>query len=235
MKNRKKAFMAYALSAMIIAASLPVTAIAVAEAESKVMLLGDADESGTIGIADVTVIQKHIAHMTTLEDRLFDVAEIDGDEMITIKDATEIQKYVAGMYSSYPIGQPIGGSEDVTTEPTTAVQGSTSQWELPEIDVTTEPTETPTTQPKVEPTELATTAPATAAPTTQGSTKEWELPEIDATNKPTQAPTTQPKVEPTEAPTTQPKIEPTAAPTTVLPTVAPTTQGATRQFELPEI
>lgn len=71
-------------------------------------LLGDADGSGEVDMADATVIQR----AATLIAVPYDVeqlmsADVDGDEILTIVDATFIQRYSTRIAVPHPIGEPI--------------------------------------------------------------------------------------------------------------------------------
>ncbi|MBQ1839187.1 MAG: dockerin type I repeat-containing protein, partial [Ruminococcus sp.] len=60
------------------------------------VLVGDADQSGSINIVDATEIQKHIAEMITLSGKALKAADANGDGAVNIKDVTAIQYYAAG-------------------------------------------------------------------------------------------------------------------------------------------
>ncbi len=57
--------------------------------------LGDADLSGFVDIADVTLIQKYIAHLEPLDEIQLNVADVNGDKYVDINDITLIQKMLA--------------------------------------------------------------------------------------------------------------------------------------------
>lgn len=65
--------------------------------------IGDTDNSLDVTIKDVTVIQKHIAGLLTLEGASEILADTDLSGDITIKDATIIQKWIAGLEISAPV------------------------------------------------------------------------------------------------------------------------------------
>lgn len=56
---------------------------------------GDADLSGEVSILDATLIQRHLAKLTTLSANAMALADIDGQEGISILDATHIQRFLA--------------------------------------------------------------------------------------------------------------------------------------------
>ena len=112
-------------------------------------ILGDADESETVNIKDATLIQKHIAKLTTLNDDAQLLADVDANEVLNIRDATNIQKWIAKMPVEYAIGEPLQGGEIVvpTTEATKATTAPDAPIVVPVV----------TTTPDVEPTETSTT------------------------------------------------------------------------------
>ena len=59
------------------------------------ILIGDVDLSGVIDIKDVTVLQSHLAEITTLTGDALIAAEANMDGRLSIKDVTTIQKYLA--------------------------------------------------------------------------------------------------------------------------------------------
>lgn len=56
---------------------------------------GDSDLSGDISILDATLIQRHLAKLTTLSAASKALADVDGEEGISILDATHIQRFLA--------------------------------------------------------------------------------------------------------------------------------------------
>ena len=56
---------------------------------------GDVNQDGKITVDDVTMLQKYLAEIITLNDAQKRAADTDGDGQIKIVDATEIQKYLA--------------------------------------------------------------------------------------------------------------------------------------------
>ena len=58
---------------------------------------GDVNQDGKITVDDVTMLQKYLAEIITLNDAQKRAADTDGDGQIKIVDATEIQKYIAEM------------------------------------------------------------------------------------------------------------------------------------------
>lgn len=61
--------------------------------------IGDVNYDGTISVADVTEIQKHIAELDAFTDAQLDAADTNGDGVTDISDATRLQEYIA----EYPV------------------------------------------------------------------------------------------------------------------------------------
>lgn len=70
-------------------------------------LAGDVNQDGKVNIKDATLIQKHIAKLTQLDDVGSACADVTADKKINIKDATMIQKYVAKLIETFPAGKTI--------------------------------------------------------------------------------------------------------------------------------
>lgn len=70
------------------------------------MILGDADNDGEVTILDATVIQRHIAELST-ESYNEAAADADQDNTVTIMDATSIQRHIAELPTNENIGKPI--------------------------------------------------------------------------------------------------------------------------------
>lgn len=170
---------AISLMLMII---ISVSSITFAAADST-ELTGDLNSDGTINIKDATLLQKHLADIITLDNKILSHADVDSNGKITILDATIIQKYVAGIIKHFPVDK----EETPTTEPTTVATEPTTDATEPITDATepttdtTEPTTTPTTEP-AEPTTVVT------EPTTVVTEQTTDTTE----------PTTEPTVAPTE-------------------------------------
>ncbi len=60
-------------------------------------LKGDSDCNGKINVKDATLIQKHIAKISTLSSQGMENAEVDGNGKVNVKDATMIQKFIANI------------------------------------------------------------------------------------------------------------------------------------------
>ena len=67
--------------------------------------LGDASGDGSVNINDVTVIQRYLAELETLEGIYLHAADANQDGTVDIADATIIQMYLAEYEMEYPIGE----------------------------------------------------------------------------------------------------------------------------------
>ena len=67
--------------------------------------LGDASGDGIVNINDVTVIQRYLAELETLEGIYLHAADANQDGTVDIADATIIQMYLAEYEMEYPIGE----------------------------------------------------------------------------------------------------------------------------------
>lgn len=67
------------------------------EYEITVCPKGDVNLDGKVTIADVTMLQKFLASLSTFNDLQKKAAEVSGDGNLSINDATSIQKYLAGL------------------------------------------------------------------------------------------------------------------------------------------
>lgn len=59
-------------------------------------MVGDIDANGNITINDVTMLQKYIAGLITLDELALLNSDVNFDGNINIEDVTDIQKYIAG-------------------------------------------------------------------------------------------------------------------------------------------
>lgn len=71
------------------------------EVEVPNIKLGDVDGDGEISILDATVIQRHLAKLTTLSETQLLVADTDKDGAVTILDATVIQRFLAKLITEF--------------------------------------------------------------------------------------------------------------------------------------
>lgn len=58
-------------------------------------MLGDVDDDGRVSIMDATMIQRHIAQLTTISEERIKSADTDKDGKVSIMDATVIQRFIA--------------------------------------------------------------------------------------------------------------------------------------------
>lgn len=58
---------------------------------------GDANMDNKLNIRDATLIQKHLAKITTMSEEALKLADFNGDSKVNVKDATSIQKFIAGI------------------------------------------------------------------------------------------------------------------------------------------
>lgn len=62
-------------------------------------LVGDVDKDGKVSIMDATIIQRHIAQLTSISEERIVCADTDKDGKISIVDATMIQRFIAQLIS----------------------------------------------------------------------------------------------------------------------------------------
>lgn len=70
-------------------------------------LLGDTDNDGEVTSIDVTLIQRHLVNLITLDADSVSASDIDGSGELEITDATFIQRWLADMTVPYAIGEII--------------------------------------------------------------------------------------------------------------------------------
>ena len=108
--------------------------ITVSASYSPSNVIGDTNRDGNVTITDATLVQKHIAQLTDIEDNNLAYADVDGNDTISITDATLIQKKLANIISIFP------AETAPTTVPTTvpATSGEnilTSQYSPNEMEL----------------------------------------------------------------------------------------------------
>lgn len=143
-----------------------------------VFKVGDVNLDTKVNIKDASLIQKHLAKITTLADNQLDIADVDGKKGVSIKDATHLQKWLAGIVdelfapkSTEPAEEPTEVPTEVTTEITEAP--------TEEYTEATLPTEEPfVTLPEVLPETLPETLPEIES--TKDEHKPIELPFVPA-------------------------------------------------------
>lgn len=88
------------LTVLLIAAVMLLSVVGVHAAETE-KIWGDANGDGTVTVLDVTMIQKHLVELETMEDEK--IAIVTGNDELSIADATLIQYYVAGLIDHFPV------------------------------------------------------------------------------------------------------------------------------------
>lgn len=63
-------------------------------------IMGDINLDGSIDITDVTLLQKGLIGLSSLDNTQTYCADVNGDGVVSITDATEIQKYLVGIESA---------------------------------------------------------------------------------------------------------------------------------------
>ena len=95
---KPKGLAAIILSSILIASAFPAVSAAEAEESSDTAgarLLGDADGDGTVSVADVTAIQRHVSEFELLTAKQAELADVNHDGEVTVADATLLQMYLA--------------------------------------------------------------------------------------------------------------------------------------------
>ncbi len=69
--------------------------------EDASILLGDVNDDGLVNVTDATLVQKHLAKITTFTDDMEVRADVNKDGVVNINDASLIQKYAAQLISSF--------------------------------------------------------------------------------------------------------------------------------------
>jgi spore coat protein cotH len=70
------------------------------------VLVGDADENGTVNLSDVLSMQKHLARIKTLAGSGLTAADINNDGDVNMADVLLVMQYLARYSNDYDIGQP---------------------------------------------------------------------------------------------------------------------------------
>ena len=86
-------------------------------------LWGDVNGNGDVEIDDATIIQRVCGKLQIPSEDMVIRGSISGNDGLTIVDATLIQRYRAKMKSPFPVGEPMGLSDDPTEAPTQAITG----------------------------------------------------------------------------------------------------------------
>ncbi|MBQ7133163.1 MAG: dockerin type I repeat-containing protein [Ruminococcus sp.] len=69
--------------------------------ENESTMLGDVNENGKVDIMDATLIQRHLAKFSQIDDDLLTIADVDKNNEITVLDATIIQRYLASIITEF--------------------------------------------------------------------------------------------------------------------------------------
>ncbi len=70
---------------------------------TKVVLFGDVDMDGMIGVSDCSVIQRYNAQIIELTAEQMIAADVNGDGYANALDISDIQRYIAGHITSFPV------------------------------------------------------------------------------------------------------------------------------------
>ena len=77
---------------------------------------GDVDGDGVLGILDATAIQQELAHLVTLTDDQIAIGKVSGEATLSILDATYIQQKLAHLIERLPIEEKLastGARQDI--------------------------------------------------------------------------------------------------------------------------
>ena len=108
------------LLSIIIALLILTTAFGTVISGSAAVLWGDVDGDGDINALDATLIQRHKAGITLLNEEAQKRALVSGNDELTIIDATLIQRYLAGMLNRFPVEDMVQPTQPPTQKPTQA-------------------------------------------------------------------------------------------------------------------
>ena len=62
---------------------------------------GDVNLDSDVNIKDATLIQKHLANLSVINDLQLSLADVDGKVGVNIKDVTHLQKWIAGVVDKF--------------------------------------------------------------------------------------------------------------------------------------
>ncbi len=98
-------------------------------------LLGDVNLDGEISIIDATLIQRHLARLSTLDEKSQSNADVSGDGTVSITDATFIQQYTALIIDEFPANQTkvynvkaVAASDSTIDVSWSSIDGATKYW-----------------------------------------------------------------------------------------------------------
>lgn len=84
------------------------------------LIIGDVNLDTRVNVKDATLIQMHVAKLSTLTGNAFTLADCDGNNMISVKDATNIQFYAAGYFAKCgSAGKNYSGGSSAPATPST--------------------------------------------------------------------------------------------------------------------
>ncbi|MBR4172802.1 MAG: hypothetical protein IKR46_00325, partial [Clostridia bacterium] len=120
MKNIKKVL------SLLLCFTMMFSCIIIADAEDKTPVMGDADGDGEVSMTDVTLVQRVIAKLTTLED--ISLADVNGDGELTMLDVTNMQKFIAKLIDKFDVTEKDSDTDkntdtDVKSKKTFAIVG----------------------------------------------------------------------------------------------------------------
>ena len=104
----------------ILAAALTLGAVCgITAGASAAAIYGDTDGNGEVEIVDVTLIQRHLANMITLDENAQKRGAVTDGRELSITDATLIQRYLANQITSFPAeekpsDEPTKVKDDIT-------------------------------------------------------------------------------------------------------------------------
>ncbi len=84
----------------------PTQPVTEAPTEAAVFILGDANGDNSVDVTDATVMQRYLANMHYIDEKVIMHGDIDGDGEISIQDVTFTLRYLASIEIPYPIDQP---------------------------------------------------------------------------------------------------------------------------------
>jgi hypothetical protein len=85
----------------------PTQPVTEAPTEAAVFILGDANGDNSVDVTDATIMQRYLANMHYIDEKVIMHGDIDGDGEISIQDVTFTLRYLASIEVPYPIDQPI--------------------------------------------------------------------------------------------------------------------------------
>ena len=63
--------------------------------------VGDVNGDGSVSVMDATMIQKHLANLTTISEDRLECADTNKDGVVSVMDATQIQRYLAQLITEF--------------------------------------------------------------------------------------------------------------------------------------